>query len=160
MLSIAHIYKITAPDTDRIYIGSTTQTIERRFTSHKSKYKQYLNGKYHFISSFGLMDKNGVTIELIQTIENITKTELMQTERSYIDLYRHCCVNLHNPFITDDERLKLNAKRQIEYREANRDSINAKRNARVTCPLCGCQSSRKNISTHQKTNKCKQSNLS
>jgi predicted GIY-YIG superfamily endonuclease len=39
------IYAIRSHQTDEIYIGSTTQSLSKRFSNHKSKYKLYLEKK-------------------------------------------------------------------------------------------------------------------
>ena len=41
---IGRIYKITSPNTDKVYVGSTTGTLEKRFRVHKVRYKMFLKG--------------------------------------------------------------------------------------------------------------------
>ena len=49
------IYTIRSHQTDEIYIGSTTQTLTKRLSKHKTDYKYWKNGKQHYISSFELI---------------------------------------------------------------------------------------------------------
>ena len=42
-----------------------------------------------------------------------------------------------------------------QYHDKNKEHIHRRKNERITCNVCGCYSSKSNISTHQKTKKCK-----
>ena len=47
------VYKIWSPQGDKIYIGSTTKIyLSQRMDKHRSDYKRYLNGNFHYITSF------------------------------------------------------------------------------------------------------------
>jgi len=59
------IYKLWSPQTDEVYIGSTTQPLSKRMAQHRMKYKRYKAGKYHYITSFNIMKYGDVRIELI-----------------------------------------------------------------------------------------------
>jgi hypothetical protein len=42
------------------YIGSTKQMLSARMATHKSLYKRWKNGKYHYFASFDLFEKYGI----------------------------------------------------------------------------------------------------
>jgi hypothetical protein len=82
---------------DMVYIGSTKQKVEARIQGHKNKYKEYKNGKYHYVSSFALFeyieDNNGCNLcyDIIEEFDKITKRELEIIEGQYIKSFK--CVN-------------------------------------------------------------------
>ena len=84
-----------------IYIGSTIQTIYARHSDHRKRYRQYLNEKYHFISSFILFDKfgfEGVAHKLIKEVEVDSRKELFKYERGAIEEYKNTCLNISSPY--------------------------------------------------------------
>ena len=46
------IYAIRSHQTDRVYVGSTTQPLSKRFYEHKTGYQSYLNNPKIYVSSF------------------------------------------------------------------------------------------------------------
>tara|TARA_R110000772_G_scaffold268128_1_gene394223 strand:+ start:1112 stop:1423 length:312 start_codon:yes stop_codon:yes gene_type:complete len=86
------VYKLTC-ETGKIYIGSTTQELNKRFSTHKSKgnnckSKDFINP----------------TIELLEEIETENIDELRFIERGYIE--KIICVNKNNPINTKEEKIK------------------------------------------------------
>ena len=53
------VYKIWIEGVDEVYIGSTTQSLNKRKTVHKSKYKKWKEGKSYKCYSFVLFDTYG-----------------------------------------------------------------------------------------------------
>lgn len=90
------IYRIRAKEHNNdedTYYGSTKQILRCRFALHKNKYKNYIKGKYHFISVFKIFDKYGIDnccIELVQ--DNILEDDILKVEGEYIKNYN--CVNI------------------------------------------------------------------
>jgi hypothetical protein len=110
---IYKIYKITSPQTDKVYIGSTKQTLKYRFSHHKSGAKH--KGKYY--SSFDLIQNySDCEIELIQEVE---VDQRYIRERYWIEFYQDKCVNERIPIRTKEETRE----HQREYYEANREQI-------------------------------------
>ena len=123
------IYKITSAQTDKIYIGSTTQTLKQRFSVHKSQQR---------CSSSVLMVHPDVKIELVEEIEFEDKLDLYEKEDEYIKEFAHICVNLRGA-ILDLEKKKAyqnewnkqfyaenqesQKQRSAEYREANPEKV-------------------------------------
>jgi glutamine synthetase type III len=90
MLSYAtgKIYKITSPNTDKIYIGSTIQSLHRRMIQHKSDTKKNRN-----ISSSIILLEGDATIELIEEYPCLNRAELESREEYYMELYSDYCIN-------------------------------------------------------------------
>jgi len=80
-IKYGNIYKIYCNVTNQIYIGSTTQNLKSRLSQHKYFYKQYLNGKNIYYSSFEILKNNNYEIQLI---EKCTLNELKIKEKFYI----------------------------------------------------------------------------
>lgn len=121
------IYCIKSPQTDKIYIGSTTQNIKQRWNEHKSRFSNNILK----CSSRELMKYEDCYYELLET--NITEN-LKQKEREYIQ--NSNCVNKEMP-----------TRSQKEYKDIyNKQKIN--------CPNCNQLVLQNHKSRHMKSNKC------
>ena len=78
------IYTIRSYQTDDIYVGSTLQTLTKRLSKHKDSFKNWNNGKYHYVSSFELIKYDDVYIELIELFPCSSKMELNRREGQLI----------------------------------------------------------------------------
>lgn len=84
------IYKIVS-ENNSVYIGSTTQILEKRMSQHKSK----LDCSCYLL---GCLDY--CYIELIEEVISDNKEDLLKKEREYIKKYRENkikVVNINNP---------------------------------------------------------------
>ena len=88
---IYKIYKITSPQTDKVYIGSTKQTLNTRFSAHKCR----LDCSSKSIIAFG-----DAEIELVETVEI---DQRFIRERYWIEFYCNLCVNEIIPIRTKEE---------------------------------------------------------
>lgn len=111
------IYKITCDLTDKIYIGSTCNPLYKRHDGHKHKYRQFINGKYHNVSSFELIKLGDTVITLIEDFPCDRKEQLNARERYHIELNRNICVNKNIPTRTQKERRTENPE---NHQEQNR----------------------------------------
>lgn len=84
------IYALRVPGIDDIYIGSTCETLSRRFSNHKSKYLDFINGKYRFTTSFLLLGFEDCYIELIKNFPCDSKEELNKKEGEIIRKTNKC----------------------------------------------------------------------
>ena len=84
------IYKIISSQTDKIYVGSTCETLRRRFNRHK-------NRQSHYISSNEIIKYEDAKIILLEDYSCDNKRELEEKEREYILLYKNICVNMIIP---------------------------------------------------------------
>ncbi len=88
------LYKIWSPHGDLVYIGSTSQSLCRRFANHRSEFRnrsenQTLGCKSYLIfSAYGL---ENCKIELIETFESSNIEERRKVEGEYIRNMQ--CVN-------------------------------------------------------------------
>ena len=174
------IYKIECLTTNKIYIGSTTQPLSKRLTNHVSEYKRYLNGKVPYITAFDILKGNNYRIYLIEKYSCDTKEELLSKEGQYIRSLE--CVNKVIPCRTrkqykEDNKEKMqeyhkhyyesnkkkinkyykhyyesNKDKTEQYREANKDKIQAKKAEKINCE-CGSSVCRDNLSRHKRTKK-------
>ena len=91
--SKAKIYKIASKDTDKIYIGSTTGSLDYRMYRHEQAYCLYINNLGTKVYSFDLFDEVGFEncyIELICEFPCNNAQELAAEEG------RHQMMNLYN----------------------------------------------------------------
>ena len=131
------IYKITCNETEKIYIGSTTQSLTKRFKQHKNNHTSWKNGKYHYTTIFKLFDEYGkenCNIELIENYPCDNNKELELREAYYIR--NNNCYNKYIPGRTLKEYKEVNKEKIKEemkkYRENNKEKIKEK----ITCN-CG-----------------------
>lgn len=88
------IYKITSPETNKIYIGSTTKKyLSSRFHQHKHNYKKYLNNCFTFCSSYDILKFENPKIELIELYNCDDKEQQLQREKFFIELNKDIVVN-------------------------------------------------------------------
>ena len=139
------LYTIRSPHTDQYYIGSTTQILCKRFSDHKMHYKQYLKGKYSFVSSFKIIELGDAYIELLEEIKCENRNQLEKREGELIREHKTNCVNriipgrTHKEYYFDNSDKILEKMKQYyidnndkileqkkQYSLDNRDKINEK----------------------------------
>jgi hypothetical protein len=115
------IYKIIDNTNNNVYVGSTTRTLNERLTSHRDKYKKYINGEVRFASSYDIIKNNDYKIILIENYPCNNIDELHQREQHYIDNIK--CINIHRAYLSKEnrkEQLKQNRLDKLQYRR-NKD---------------------------------------
>jgi len=85
------IYRLVSMFTTDEYIGSTTEELNKRFSSHKNLFKRWLDGKTNYTSSFQLIMYYDVKIELIETYPCLTFEELLEREEYWKNRTPNCC---------------------------------------------------------------------
>jgi len=106
------IYKIVSPSTDKIYIGSTTQTLAQRLGKHLGSFKHYTIDDKRYMTSFEIIKLGDYSIVLLEQCNFNNKQQLHEKEAHYIKQNINTCVNKYIPLRTDSE-----------YRNDNKDSI-------------------------------------
>ena len=82
------IYKITSPNTDKVYIGSTAcKYLCQRKSKHLDDYKQFLNGKRHYKSSYEVIKYGEPVFDLLEIVECNELQELRQRENVIMRTY-------------------------------------------------------------------------
>jgi hypothetical protein len=124
------IYKIVSASSDKIYIGSTTQSLQARLQNHIKDYKQYLVGKQHYITSYAIISLGDYSIQLISNHVLENKAQLFLLEGEQIRLYRDVCVNSDIPGRTKKEYYEDNKEhllnKGVQYYLDNKETIKEK----------------------------------
>jgi hypothetical protein len=119
--SNSKVYKLVSKTNMDVlpYIGSTTkQYLCQRFNQHRTNYKNFLKGKYHYVSSFKLFEECGIDDIIIVLLEKVnanSKDELHTRERYYIE--NTVCVNKVKPIRTKEDDKKYEKERYEQNKE-------------------------------------------
>ena len=167
------IYSIYNSDTDSLYIGSTIDTLNSRLLHHKSVFKKWKLGKYHYVSSFECFTTNNYKINLEYEYPCDTFKELIKEEGKLIKLFG-CCVNKKIPGRTREEYYQDNREEICErvnnYRLENYEKIKLKKkeyyrqnqqriidkHSKVIICECGDETTYGHHARHRKTQRHKQ----
>ena len=103
---MAYIYKITNIINDKIYIGKTSQTIEKRWKEHCSDYLRRNEEKRPLYSA---MKKYGIQNFKIEEIEQCTSEEANEKEKYWIEYY-NSFKNGYNATIGGDGKAYIDRK--------------------------------------------------
>jgi len=71
------IYKLTSPNTDKVYIGSTIRTLNKRLTSHIRDWKL----KRKDCGSTYILEKGDYKIELLEEVQVDSRKDLTKFEK-------------------------------------------------------------------------------
>ena len=138
-----HIYLILNKINSSFYVGSTKQTLNKRFNDHKSDSKRKNSKLWNLMKEIGA---NQFYILEIETINNINKSEALKREQYYINKYNPD-LNERRAYQSKEQRkeydrihkLKNYAKHREhilqykkEYNIKNRDY----RNRKFRCSIC------------------------
>ena len=122
--SSAKIYSIRSFQSDQIYIGSTTTSLNVRLAHHRKDYKRYLNGNFSYMTSFELIKLDDCYIELIEEFPCQNREQLHKKEGEHIRKTPNC-VNRRIAGRTGTEYRQDNAdkcnQRSKQYRQDNPD---------------------------------------
>ncbi len=144
------IYKIVCNETDEVYIGSTSRTLEERLKGHISESKRNNETQRRTTSSQIIERCNYYMEELDST--NIQEKRFI-LERYYIENIPNC-INKYIPTRTDkeyyDDNREKNKVYKKEYREKNKEKIKEKRKEKYTCE-CGSTLTKVGKSLHEKS---------
>ncbi len=120
------IYQIICNETGLCYIGSTTQSLSKRLSKHKTNYKEYLENKIKsYTTSFFIIENRNYDIVLIEEYPCENKEQLHKRERYYIENMK--CVNKNIPSRTRKEWYEENKEKHYEkskeWRENNKEKV-------------------------------------
>ena len=116
------IYIIRSHLTNKVYIGSTTQTLKHRFQKHNSSYKQHYINKTKCYSSYQILHYGDAYIELLEAYPCINRIELELREGFYIRMTDNCI----NKCIAGRTQMQYrieNQKKIQQYRIDNREKM-------------------------------------
>jgi hypothetical protein len=164
------IYCLRSHSTDHVYIGSTINTLSRRMAEHRRDYKRYLNGKFHYVSSFKILKYEDAYIELVEDCPCETKEQLLRREgqimretdnyineriegrtkkEHYEDNKEH--IKEYKKKWYDENKEEV-LEKQKQYQQENKEAIAEKRNQKYTCE-CGGRYTLRHKAQHMKTKK-------
>ena len=118
------IYKIVDVGYNKMYIGSTCESLSKRMERHRASYKHYLKRKYNKARSFEIFDDCGMEnckIELIEHFSCNNKDELRKREGHFIRASE--CINKCIAGRTIQEWKQDNAEHQ---KQTSKDYCNKK----------------------------------
>jgi hypothetical protein len=138
----AKIYKIIDNTSDLIYIGSTCKTLNQRLKKHEYDYKRYIDRKYHFVTSFKIIQHNNYRIEWIKLYPCNNKQELYIAEGIEIKQAKTNGLNVVNKCIAGQTHQ--------EYRLNNRNKINKYKKQKHNC-VCGGKFTNTHKAEHENT---------
>ena len=119
------IYKIISNQTNKIYVGGTAEKyLSKRLAAHRSNFKKWKNNKYHYVSSFELIQYPDHKIILIEKYPCDSRDQLLAREQYWIDQNKDICLNIQNAFGKDLERSR---QQQKQYRKINKDILEKKK---------------------------------
>jgi len=95
------IYKLVCNQTNKVYYGSTTQTLMKRRDTHRQHYKRHINTGCDYITAFEILQNDDFKIELVEELDFNDKKELTSRERYHIQ--NNECVNKYIPSRTHKE---------------------------------------------------------
>ena len=88
------VYVIKSDSTEKIYIGSTTNCIVKRYKSHLIDFKRYLNNKSKkYLSSYEILKYPDHFIDILEFLTTTDKKEIERVEGYYIRELSNICVN-------------------------------------------------------------------
>jgi len=152
------IYKIWAPSTDKVYIGSTCVSLSQRLAKHREAMKLHTEGKYGFTTSYEILEYPDARIELVEYFPCNSKEELNARENECIR--NETCINIMGKKkLRERKTLNQEDKEAKKIYDMNRrffhgEEIMAKKLEKVQCE-CGCWSARCHLSKHRQTQKHK-----
>lgn len=116
------IYILRSLGSGKFYVGSTFRTLNERLSAHKNEYKQYIANKHNYVSSFDVMRRNDVVIELYENYACENKADLKRREgvliREFRQSYlREFLVNRNIAGRTSEEWNAENVDKQKEYQK-------------------------------------------
>ncbi len=93
------IYSVYSPNTEIIYIGSTTHIkLIARLFQHVKHYRAFLINRHSYLASFDILDYGEYGITLLEEYPCNSKEELRKREDEYIKMYGDKCVNRNSAY--------------------------------------------------------------
>ncbi len=128
---------ISSPNTDKVYIGSTTMKLSYRFYAHKSVCNE--------TRSRIIIDCGDAAITAIDSIEDEDKEELEIKELEYIQFYKDICVNIKGTKNSYSKKYKGPGDIDGRYK--------TRQNTKNVCSVCNGKYTNANKTGHLKTKK-------
>jgi hypothetical protein len=153
-------------DNDLVYVGSTKNTLENRFASHKTPSSHcYLNKianqdwenwyielyeNYPCYNKYQLERREGEVIKQIATLNMLIP---QRTKEEYYQDNKEKIAKTHKKYYQNN-RDKLNDQHK-EYNNKNKEQVAKKQKEQITCSICGSCFRRDSKNRHINSKKCK-----
>ncbi len=152
--SKGQIYKLISKNSNDVYIGSTTQTLNARYNEHTSDYRKYQKDKGYYMTSYNVLDKGDCEMVLLEKYPTENRKDLHEREKFWIKSLK--CVNKYIPGRTAKEYRQDNA---VKIRAYDRkrwpkraEKENARKKEKVKCE-CGIELTRGCLPRHKRLSK-------
>lgn len=83
----ATIYLIRSKNTDKVYVGSTINTLSNRRSKHYNDYSRYNRKILHYKTSYEVIGAGDCSFETLAIIDVPTKLDMYKLEAFYIQQY-------------------------------------------------------------------------
>jgi hypothetical protein len=122
--SNSKIYKICSNLSNKIYIGSTTQSIQQRLSEHVGAYKTHLkNNNTNYVSSYEIIKFGDAFITLLEQCNFNNRQQLERKEGEYIKQNINIAVNKVIAGRTGNEYHNDNKEKEKQYSIDNAEHI-------------------------------------
>ncbi len=121
----AKIYKITNDYNDKVYIGSTCNTLVKRFSNHKSYARRKEGNDRELYKLMNEIGESRFRIELVKNYPCEDKYQLRQMEGHFIREMGTLNMSIagRSKHETNKEYRNNNKEKMIEYREQNKEKL-------------------------------------
>ena len=144
------IYIIRSPNTDKVYIGATVESLSARFSKHNCKYRKGTNKT----KAVEVLKHGGAYIELLESFPCDNVDESRARELYWIRQFDENKVNKNIPGRTKAEWHQAHKQEKKDYdklyRLNNKQKISERANKKFECD-CGGKYTKQNISKHYRT---------
>ena len=178
----AKIYKITNSIDDEVYVGSTTQDLNKRLAKHCSNLRHQKTGKIYdhmrthgvdafkieLIENFACNDQKELRLkegEWIRKLGTLNLKMAGRTPKQYRIEHAEFCKSWNKLWRMENKEYDAMRKKKWtdankehvseyhkNYREKHKDELKTFKETKILCE-CGCKIARANIAKHRKTEK-------
>jgi len=120
-MSFTIIYKIQSINTNKCYIGSTSNSLSSRISVHISSYKRWIiNPSLSKCSSFEIFEAGDFATEVLETINtNVLNLDDIELQKFIANKEKGWLINFKNNAVNKN----IPSRTSIEYYYDNKDSI-------------------------------------
>ena len=175
-LLTGRIYVVKSPNTNMVYVGSTTLSLKERFDSHLSDWRT--KDSKSCSTSRLIIDEGDAYIDLLEEVQVESVRELAKFEQQWLDKIPNT-VNRIRAYISEKEKKDKQKiyhethkkehlqsfkkyyethrekvlKQQKIYQETHREKRNDKVREKIRCEVCDCFINKSGKSQHEHTKK-------
>jgi group I intron endonuclease len=154
------IYKITNDFNDDVYIGSTCDTLVKRFSHHKTCMNSERDKSRRIYKLMNEIGFERFRIQLIEEYPCDDKYQLTQKESEYIRTIGTLNVKINDrkPKEWEQDNKEKRYTQRVEWRKNNPDKVKEQKqkwgSTRIQCE-CGCEARKDSMHKHIQTKKHK-----